>query len=179
MQASSTPSPFPLPISFPSPRSTLRQTSATHLDPGTAEGAALARPGPGPKAAQTRRPWLQDAAEWLGDYWSGDPSSAKQTLRRELPGVLAGGRDPPGGQQASRLPANLQFNATEAHCPAGLRQNAGSREPRDQRVRASHAQTNKECWLPSPAAGAVPLRQHNPLLASQALGSRLKACLIK
>lgn len=144
------PSDFP----FPSTHSTFLQAFATHLDPGTAKGAAPVRSGPGAKAEQTRWPWRQGSAEWLGDDWSGRPGLSGAGARGESSWCPCQGRDPLSGQQASGLPANLQLNATEAHCPAGLWQNAGSKEPRGQRGKGKPDATHRPTRLQTRNAGS-------------------------
>lgn len=89
------------------------------------------------------------------------------------------GRDPPGRQQASGLPANLQFSATEAHCPMGLWRNAESREPRGQRDEGKPDATHRPARLHTRNVGSPAPRSDSSPLASQALGSRLRPCLIK
>lgn len=97
------------------------QASSTHLDPDTAEGAAPAQLGPGLQAAQTRCSWRQCCKVAGGMTGAGTQA---QRGRRERARVSLLGAGPTGWatSQQARPWAKLQFNATEAHCPAGLLQ---------------------------------------------------------
>lgn len=179
--------PISFPISNPLPQPPQHSPPSICHSPGPRHSR---RSSPSPARARTEgRTDEMAMAPGRGRVAGGRLERETRAQRSRRGGKSSGcpcrGRDPPGGRQASRLPANLQFNATEAHCPAGLRRrNAGSRDPRDQRGEGKLDATHRPTRLQTRNAGSpVPLsgssHSINPPFASQAVGSRLKPCLIK
>lgn len=164
MQARST----PFPISFPSTLSSLCQVSSTYLDPDTAEGAAPARQEPGSQVAQMRCSWRQRAAKWLEGHWSRDPGSARQARELRCP---CSGRDPQGGQLASRPGRGPSFSSMPPRhtaLPLCLQIPERSRVAEGERARQMPG-TAQPGWTENAGSPLFPVRLTEPFLSGTTL----------